>query len=128
MIRSASLDTPHQITFSNGSQKSVADLPREKGGDGDGFGPHELVEAALATCMAMSARMSAAKHGYPLAGVECDVRVDRSVPGSVTFEYTLAFDGPLTGEQVRHLREVAAACPVGRTLTGPIALKPVEPL
>ena len=46
MIRSSSLDVPYRTAFTNGSHAAVADVPREKGGDGQGFGPHELLEAA----------------------------------------------------------------------------------
>ena len=51
MIQVTSLDLPHQTAFSNGAFNSVADVPLEKGGAGKGFGPHDLLEAALATCL-----------------------------------------------------------------------------
>lgn len=124
MIRSSGLAAPYQTAFSNGTHSAVADVPREKGGDGQGFGPHELLEAALATCMAMSVRMYAAKRDFPLAGVGCDVRIDRSVPGRAMLYYTLTFDGPLSDDQRRQLREAADQCPVGRTLRGAVDLKP----
>jgi putative redox protein len=127
MIRSFSLDVPYQIALSNGSQSAVADLPREKGGEGKGFGPHELLEAALATCVTMTVRMYAAKYNIPMAGVQCAVRLDRSVPNAVTLHYDLSFGGPVTDEQANQLREAASKCPVARTLTGAIAVQPVPP-
>ena len=47
MIRSTALDTRFQAVFTNGSFSATADVPMEKGGSGNGFGPHELLEAAL---------------------------------------------------------------------------------
>lgn len=125
MIRSSSLDEPYQTAFTNGSHDAVADVPVEKGGAGKGFGPHELLEAAFATCLTMTVQMYAAKHGLPLHSAECEVRIERSVSDAVTLHYALTFDGPLTAEQSGRLREAASRCPVARTLSGSIALKPV---
>ena len=127
MIRSSSLGVPYQMAFTNGSHDAVADVPVEKGGAGKGFGPHELLEAAFATCLTMTVQMYAAKHGLPLVGAQCQVRIDRSVPDAVTLNYSLTFDGPLTDEQSAQLREAASKCPVARTLTGSIALRPATP-
>lgn len=124
MIRATGLAAPYQAAFGNGTHEAVADVPTEKGGAGQGFGPHELLEAALATCLTMTARMYAAEHHLPLAGVRCEVRADRSVPAVVTLHYSLAFDGPLTDEQSARLREAAGRCPVARTLTGELAVAP----
>jgi putative redox protein len=41
---------------------AIVDTTSGKGGYGDGFHPHELLEAALATCMNMTIRMYAQKH------------------------------------------------------------------
>jgi putative redox protein len=124
MIRSSNLDVPYKTAFTNGSHSSVADVPLEKGGAGAGFGPHELLEAALATCLTISVQMHAAKHGFPLSGVSSEVKIDRSVPGEVALHYTLAFDGPLSKNQIEELRTAAANCPVGKTLSGKITLHP----
>src|SRR5947207_15419850 len=105
MIRSSSLDVAYRTAFTNGSHDAVADIPIEKGGAGKGFGPHELLEAAFATCLTMTVQMCAAKHGLPLQAAQCEVRIDRSVPGIVTLNYELAFDGLLTDEQAALLRE-----------------------
>ena len=126
MIRSSSLGVPYQTAFTNGSHEALADVPVEKGGAGIGFGPHELLEAAFATCLTMTVQMYAAKHGLPLEGATCEVRIDRSVPNAVVLNYDLTFDGPLTDEQSARLREAASRCPVAKTLTGTIALQPTQ--
>jgi putative redox protein len=128
MIRASSLDPPFQIAFTSGSQSAVSDLPRGKGGSGLGFGPHELLEAALATCLTMTVRMHAEKQNLPLTAVNCDVRIDRSALPKVTLAYALTIEGPLTAEQADQLREAASKCPVAQTLTGVIALQPVMQL
>ena len=85
----------------------------------------ELLEAAFATCLTMTVQMYASKYGFPLQAARCEVRINRSVPDTVTLSYHLSFDGPLTDEQTARLREAASRCPVARTLSGAIALRPV---
>jgi putative redox protein len=126
MIHSSSLDVPYQVQFTNGQCSAIADVPKAKGGDGQGFGPHELVEAALATCLTMTAQMYAKKHAIPLEGVSAEVHIDRSQPNEVTLVYSLKFDGPLSPGQERDMRVAASTCPVARTLSGKLACRSKE--
>ena len=123
MIRSHSIGVPHRVEFTNGETTAVADVPKDKGGAGCGFGPHELVEAALATCLTISVEMCAAENGIPLDSVEAKVRLDRSLPCGVQLIYSLTFRGAITEEQRNLLRTAASQCPVQRTLTGKITCR-----
>jgi putative redox protein len=127
MIRSSGLKLPHQVAFSSGVHSAVADVPQDKGGRGQGFGPHELLEAALGTCLCMTARMYAEKHGLPLTGVRSQVRIDRSTQGEATLHFSLQFDGELSAEQSQRLTEAAGNCPVARTLTGKLVVRQTGP-
>ena len=118
MIRSHSLGVPHRVAFSNGEHTAHADLPAAKGGAGSGFGPHDLLEAALATCMTITVEMYAAKHGIPLESAAAEVRLDRTNPDAVGVIYLLTFQGSLTDDERDALRVAASKCPVQRTLTG----------
>jgi putative redox protein len=124
MIRAASLPVRHQVAFSNASVEAVADVPVEKGGAGAGFGPHELLEAALATCIAMTVEMAADKHGIPLRKAICEVRLDRSNPNAIVLDYALSLEGSHTQEQANLLRRAATDCPVSRTLKAFVAIRP----
>ena len=73
MIHATSTGKPFQVTFTNGEHSAFADVPKDKLGDGCGFGPHELLEATLATCMAFTLEKYAAKHSLPL---ECASTID----------------------------------------------------
>jgi len=117
MIRVSSLEKPYRTSFTNGRHSAVADVPLEKGGADEGFGPHELLEAALATCLTMTVQMYAAKHGLPLTAAHCAVRLDRSVPNDFVLHYDLVLDGPLGPDETEQLREAARNCPVGRTIS-----------
>jgi putative redox protein len=123
MIRATTADTSNRIAFSNGRSESVADLPIEKGGAGDGFGPHELLEAALATCISMTVRLVASREHIPLQSASCEVRLDRSQPDVVILGYDLSLEGDLTEAQTARLHDVAGRCPVSKTLCGSLRVE-----
>ncbi len=64
MIRSAKLPTPFPAEFTNGKRTSSPIPPLAKESGEAGFGPHELLEAALAICLTMTVQISAAKRGF----------------------------------------------------------------
>ncbi|HEX6837382.1 MAG TPA: OsmC family protein [Polyangia bacterium] len=112
----------------------VADEPVELGGAGAGPTPYDLLLAALGTCTSMTVGLYARRHGWPLTDVtvrlthervhevdcaECvdhPRRLDR-----ITLVLELA--GALTEEQRARLRQIAARCPVHKTLTSTIAIE-----
>jgi putative redox protein len=98
MIRSSSLDAPFQVSFTNGEIASIADVPKDKGGAGCGFGPHQLLEAALATCLTITLRKFAAEHHFPLESAAVEVRLDRSQAPDISLVYTFRLEEPLTTE------------------------------
>ncbi|HQR05331.1 MAG TPA: OsmC family protein [Gemmatales bacterium] len=126
MIRASCFADTNRSAFTNGSHSGFADVPLKKGGNGNGFGPHELLEAALATCMTITVSKYAEQHQLPMLNVECEVTADRSVSDVVTLQYSLKLDGELSLEQEQRLRQAAVKCPVAKTLTGIIAFKPLE--
>jgi len=50
MIQASSQPERYRTAFTNGGQTALADTTADKGGGGAGFRPHELLEAALASC------------------------------------------------------------------------------
>lgn len=124
MIHARSRAVPHQVEFTTGTHVALADVPVEKGGAGAGFGPHELLEAALATCLVMTARMVAEKHDLPLESAECQVRIDRTNPDAACLEYNLTLHGRLNPDQQARIHEAVRRCPVARTLGGDLAIRP----
>jgi putative redox protein len=93
----------------------VTDEPRRLGGDDTGPAPHELVPAALASCVATMIAMYAQTKGWELPDVTVDVEYDTdAVPRLVKVRLELPAD--LSPEQVKRLRRVAQTCPVRRAL------------
>jgi putative redox protein len=98
-----------------------ADEPRESGGDDSAPSPQELLAASLASCTAVTMEMYAARKGWDVGEVEVSAEyapAERGCPTS--FRITLRFPNHLSDEQVERLRQIAAKCPVHRTLDGEV--------
>lgn len=116
MITTQSKDAPYGVEFSNGTQRADADVLPIKGGCGEGFGPHELMEASLATCINMWIRMQADRLGIPVGQIAVTVALKRDHPEEAIFEYAIKVDGDLNTDQRATLMQLADDCPVRRTL------------
>jgi putative redox protein len=109
-----------QVEVSAGGLRFHADEPVDVGGLGSGPSPYQLLSAGLGACTAITARLYADQKGWPLERTRVAVRHDK-VPGETPpdrFERRIAFEGPLSPEQVARLFEIADKCPVHRTLEG----------
>ena len=123
MITCLSLRTPFATKFTNGTHSARADAPKEKGGFETGFNPHELLEAALGSCLNIWLRVYAGQHGIPLENLTATVTLDKQDPANAVFQYAFEFEGPLTAEQRRELLEAAHDCPIHQLLSGKISFQ-----
>lgn len=123
MIKADSQEAKYQTRFSNRNHISVADAGPDKGGQYKGFRPHELLEAALATCMNMTLRMAADKHEIPLESAQVTVSLNRRNPDEPAFEYKVDLSGPLTDVQKKLLMVSLEKCPVRDTLSKPLGFR-----
>ncbi len=117
MIQAESQSQDYLTFFTNGEQESSADTTSDKGGSNQGFRPHELLEAALASCMNMTLRMKAQQTGIPLSQVRVSVSLDRSSPNRPTFAYRVVFPDSLTEQEQQTLLAAIENCPVRNTLS-----------
>ena len=102
----------------------TGDEPVDQGGGDLGPAPFDLLTAALAECTAMTVRWFALQQKWPLDHVEVSVTHRKGGPGAESprqdmFTKRLRLTGAaLTAEQKAKLIEIAAKCPVQRTLEG----------
>ena len=99
----------------------IADVPPGEGGKGKGPTPHELLEASIAACKAITVRMYADRKGWPLESATARTRHDiRSVDGTGPkmhhFDCELELTGDLTDEQRSRLLEIAGRCSIHKIL------------
>lgn len=127
------------------------DEPLSFGGGNTGPAPYDLLLAALGECTAMTVRWYAIQQKWPLANVSVTLShtkqkrddltdADKArlctpgqtgdrLPGMVdVFEKTVIITGPdLTEDQRQKLHDVAAKCPVQRTLVNGALVKSHSP-
>jgi putative redox protein len=115
-----------------GGQVVLADEPATAGGDDLGPSPYELLLASLGACTAMTVRLYADRKGWPLQGVRMRLGHERvyradcegcagngQVNSSLRIERItreIELLSPLDAAQRARLMEIAAKCPVHRTL------------
>ena len=127
MVTTTSEASRYRSRFSNGTQTAYSDTTSDKGGGNSGFRPHELLEAALGSCMNMHLRMYADNRGIRIGEVTTTVTIDRKDPSQAAFQYSIAFSEPLSQEQTAKLLQVALTCPVHNTLSRRIVFQPAGP-
>jgi putative redox protein len=99
----------------------VADEPEQNGGDDAGPSPQELLAGSLASCTAITIEMYAKRKGWDIGDVSVDVDYEPAQRGSPTkFKMVLNLPKELPEEQRERLMQIAAKCPVHRTLEGEV--------
>ena len=98
VITCFSKKTQFDTWFTNGKHEGHCDAPRKKAAAMPASA-HELLEAALASCLNIYVRVYANGHNIPLTGIVTEVTLERQNPGEVVFRYALELKGPLTEEQ-----------------------------
>lgn len=103
------------------SHRVTADEPKDQGGTDEGPSPQELLAASLASCTAVTIEMYAKRKGWDIGEVEVDVDYEPAQKGSPT-KFTMAVRLPkeLPQDQSERLMQIAAKCPVHRTLEGEV--------
>jgi putative redox protein len=112
----------HEVTIRD--HDVTVDEPIADGGQDQGPNPQELLAASLASCTAITMEMYAQRKGWDIGAVEVEVDYEAAPRGySTFFNLTLRFPDDITDEQRARLEEIAARCPVHRTLEGPVHFK-----
>jgi putative redox protein len=99
----------------------TADEPEDHGGDDDGPSPQDLLAGSLASCTAITIEMYARRKGWDIGDVAVDVDYEPAQRGSPTkFKMKVLLPKELPEEQRERLMQIAAKCPVHRTLEGEV--------
>lgn len=111
------------------------DEPEAFGGGNTGPAPYDLLLAALGECTAMTVRWYAKQQNWPLSKVDVRLTHQKLDPKDVpeakegkhkvdVFEKQIVVYGEkLTNEQRTKLIEIAAKCPVQRTLQSDVVIR-----
>lgn len=102
----------------DGTHHLPVDTMPANGGEGAGFRPHDLLGAAVGSCLVIQLRMFAFREQIPLTGVIAEVEMDRSTPGKTVFRKHVEFTGDdLTEDDRKRLHALCNSCPVQNTLS-----------
>src|ERR1700742_2867719 len=102
----------HQVHI--GSHTFAADAGIADGGEASGPNPHDLYDAALGSCEALTVLWYANKKGIALESVEVSIDRDQSEEKSGVYRLVskLKLGGKLTETQRHELLSVASKCPI----------------
>jgi putative redox protein len=115
------LDEPYRTRFTAHGHAGLADTRNDGVGGCAGMRPHELLEAALATCMTITARMAMEAIGIADPRAAVIVRLVRASTTTIV-SYRLTVDPRLDDTQRAAVTARVERSPVVRTLQLPIAL------
>ncbi len=112
----------HSLTA--GRHTLIADEPEDRGGADTGATPVQLLALSLAGCTAVTMEMYADRKGWELGGVEVEVDYELTPrEHRARFDVVIKLPEALSEEQVERLIEIAAKCPVHRTLQGEVEIE-----
>lgn len=102
-----------------GAHELVVDMGVAEGGNDAGPSPHDLYDAALGACKAMTVMWYANRKGLGVRDVEVTVERDNSQEraGHYALSTLLRVDGELSDAHLRELEAVAAKCPIHKLMT-----------
>ena len=117
-----------------GKHRLLADEPVSAGGSDAGPDPYDYLLAALGVCTSMTVGLYARRKQMPLENITVSLRHSRiyakdceeceTKEGMLDrIDVELDLTGPLGAEQHDKLMEIAAKCPVHRTLTSEINIR-----
>ena len=101
------------------SHALVTDVSEAEGGDDAGPSPHDLYDAALGACKALTVMWYARKKGIPVDDIQTLVERDDTDErkGIYRLAATLKIHGELTDAQLQELQAVAQKCPVHKLMS-----------
>ncbi|KXI26879.1 OsmC family protein [Paraglaciecola hydrolytica] len=96
-----------------------ADVAASLGGDDSAPDPHDLYDASLAACKAITILMYAKRKQIPLESVDIEIERDnsREAKGVYVLNVSLKLNGDLNDEQRQALAAIADKCPIHKLMT-----------
>ena len=117
VVRDQKSPMRHEIHI--GRNSLTTDLGVEEGVEGLGPNPHDLYDAALGACKALTVLWYAKHKGIPVQGIEVSVERDASQEraGIYRLSAALSLTGNLNAAQREELLRVAQKCPIHKLMT-----------
>ncbi len=117
MISTINKNLSFGCSLTNGVFNIDSDAPTVKGGKGLGFRPHELLEAALASCLNITIQMKAKELGIQLSQIKSSVSINRDNPLESIFDYSIELSNDVDERQKLELLDSINNCATRNTLS-----------
>ncbi len=117
VVRDQHAPMRHEIHI--GQNSLATDLSVEQGGEASGPSPHDLYDAALGACKALTVLWYAQHKDIPVQGIEVSVERDagQERAGIYRLSVALSLTGDLSAAQREELLRVAQKCPIHKLMT-----------
>lgn len=111
--------SPLAQTIHIGSHELTADATLAEGGADEGPSPHDLYDAAVGACKAITVMWFARKKGMAVDDIRTEVQSDSSQERSGVYRITtrLVITGAISDAEFAQLAAVAEKCPVHKLMT-----------
>lgn len=111
--------TPLAQSLQIRAHQLVTDASVPEGGDDAGPSPHDLYDAAVASCKAITVMWFARKKGMAVDDIRTEVTSDASQERAGVYRITtrLVISGNLSDAEFEQLVAVAGKCPVHKLMT-----------
>ncbi|WP_297428329.1 OsmC family protein [Clostridium sp.] len=117
MITSISEDSKYITSISNGNETIYSDVTKEKGGNGQFFRPHDLIEAGYASCLNITTRMILDSMNIEYKKIVVAVDLDRCNDKKTIFKYNVDIIGTIDESIKNAVIKKLKNCPVTKTLS-----------
>lgn len=125
MVKTTNKERDFHCTLTSEKHTVDCDAPIFKGGQGNGFRPHELLEGALASCISISIRMIAKEKNIKVEKVETIVYIEKKGDKTI-FNYQIILDDKLNPNDREFLMNIIDLCAVKQTLSKQLEFKQNE--
>lgn len=117
MIISTSGKEAYRTELFNGNSKIYSDVTMDKGGSGNYFRPHDLIESGYAACLNITTQMVLDSMNLSYDEITVKVELDRNHEDKTIFKYKIDISGSIAKEAREEVLRRVANCPVKRTLS-----------
>lgn len=106
-------------TLHMGDHQLTTDVSIAEGGEDLGPSPHDLYDAALASCKALTVMWFARKKNIPVTHIDTRIERDDSEERQGTYRLSthLIIHGDINDEEFHQLSVVAEKCPIHKLMT-----------
>lgn len=109
----------YRQTISIHQHTVFSDVAAALGGEDSAPDPHDLYDASLAACKAITLLMYAKRKTMPLTSVDIEIERDnsRETKGVYVLNVSLKLNGELDDKQRQSLAAIADKCPIHKLMT-----------